>query len=235
MAENTLGAIDEPLQLLSVDRLFPLFETYPSLVSRAIYKISKPSDLPRIKGILAKVPLTPSARELVYAICRFGGPDEFTFSLKLFLEYREEIRFWNAFAVVNRISDLATLDHLPLIEKIISPKEFWSYHREDNRPRPRIPLADYSNVYFIKRLAGAAFGKIATRQQLPIVFKMLQHEYWIIRHAALEAIRNHGNEDDLGVLLEMALDRPSSAGGLVEALCIIDDRINASENRVAGS
>ena len=235
IVENTISAIDGPSQLLSVDRLFSLYETYPFLVSRAICNMSQLSDVPKIKEILSKVPLGPSTRELVYAICRFGSPDEFTFLFKLFLDYREEISFWNAFAVVNRISHMATPAHLPLIEKVVGAKEFWNYYKDGNRPSPRMPLGDYSNVYFIKRLAGTAFGRIATREQFPIIFKMLQHEYWIIRHAALEAIRNHGNEDDLGELLEMALDRPSASGGLVEALSIIDDKINAGAGRIAGS
>jgi len=63
----------------------------------------------------------------------------------------------------------------------------------EDRPESRIPLADYSNVYFIKRLAGTAFGKTATHVKIIIVYKMLHHDYWIIRNAALEAIRKHSN------------------------------------------
>ncbi|GAH33002.1 unnamed protein product [marine sediment metagenome] len=179
-----------------------------------------------MKTILSKVCLEPSARELVYALCKFGGEDEFSFLFKLFLNYKDGIRFWNPFAVVNRISDMATKKHIALLEKVINTKEFWQYYKWEDRPEPKIPLSDYSNVYFIKRLAGTAFGKVATRAKFPIVYKMLCHDYWIIRNAALEAIRKHGNTNDIGTLLERAIGAPTKSEGLVEAICIIDDKTN---------
>ena len=179
-----------------------------------------------MKKILSKIPLEPPARELVYALCKLGREGEFKFLFNLFLKHKEEIDFWNPFAAVNRISDMAKKPHLPLLEKVINTKEFWDYYKEEDRPKSKIPVQNYRNVYFIKRLVGTAFGKTASRTKFTIIYKMLKHDYWIIRNAALEAIKKHGNKNDLGPLLELASGKALKGDGLIEAICIIDDNIN---------
>ena len=218
--EKTLEAIDMPSDTIRIKDLFPLYDAYPFLVSDAVYHISTPADIPELKKILSRISLDPSAREMVYALCKHGSEDEFTFLFKLFLNYDEEIRFWNPFAVVERISELATKRHLPLLREVINVEEFWHYYKDSERPKKRIPLKDYRNVYFIKRLAGTAFGKIAGRKEFPIIYKMLRHDYWIIRNAALEAIRKHGSINDLEALLEIADKNVPESAGLIEAMCL---------------
>ena len=225
IVEKTLEANDTAGKITIKD-LFPFYNKYPFLVSKAIYNISTAEDIPQLKRILSRMPLAPESRELVYALCKFGGEEEFSFLFKLFLSYKGEIKFWNAFAVVNRISNMATKKHLPLLKRVIISKEFWDYYSEEDRPSGGIPLADYNNIYFLKRLAGTAFGKIATRVEFPIIFKMLGHQYWIIRNAGLEAIRKRGNASDLDALIKIALETAPQNWGLVEAICLIDDKIN---------
>ena len=226
VVEKTLEAIDMPSKTLGINDIFDFYEAYPFEASSTIYCISTSADIPELKKILSKIALDTYAREVVYALCKFGTEDEFTFLLRLFLNYDEEIKFWNPFAVVDRISDMATKTHLPMLKKIINADEFWRYYREEDRPKRRIPLRDFRNLYFIKRLAGTAFGKAATRKEFPVIHKMLEHEYWIIRNAALEAIRKHGNINDMETLLKTARGGPSEARGLIEAICIIDEKIN---------
>lgn len=227
--EKTLEAIDIPYRTLRIKDLVPLYRKYPFLVAKASYNISTGGDLPELKRILSRIALQPSAREFVYALCKFGGEDEFTFLLNLFLKYKGKIDFWNAFDVVEQISNIAKNRHLPLLEKIINASEFWSYYTEKDRPVSKIPVKNYENVYFIKRLAGTAFGKTATRAKLPTIFKMLCHDYWIIRNAALEAIRRHGSINDLPPLLEIAIGNPSNNEGLIAAMCILDDKFSSNK------
>lgn len=222
--EKTIEAIDAPSQVVGVDKLFALYENYPFLVSRAIYNISIVADIAKLKEILSKITLGPSAREFVYALCKVGSEDEFSFLFNLFLNYEGEISFWNPFAVVNELSNLATTNHLSLLGGVVKAKDFWNYYKEEDRPDLSMPIKDYSNAYFIKRLAGTAFGKIATQNEFDIIFKMLSHNYWIIQNAALEAIRKHGTMDDLKQILEMISGKVLEIYGLVEAICIIDDK-----------
>ncbi len=223
--EKTIEAIDAPSEIISIEKLFSLYESYPFLVSKAIYNLSTASDIPKIKKFLSKISLEPPARELVYALCRFGNDDVFSFLFNLFLSHKDEIRFWNPFALVNEISKLAKTSHLPLLLKVVSAKDFWSYYKEEDRPEHSMPIKHYGNAYFIKRLAGTAFGKVATRKEFDIIYKMLRHDYWIIRNAALEAIKKHGNEDDLKQLLKALSGKVSERAGLIEAICIIDEKV----------
>lgn len=76
----------------------------------------------------------------------------------------------------------------------------------------------------MKRLAGTAYGKIATRAEFRTTYRMLSHDYWIIWNAASEAIRKHGTADDLEHLLELAIAKSSDSDGVIEAICAIDDK-----------
>jgi hypothetical protein len=228
VVEKALEAINAPCKEIGIKDLVAFYYNFPFLASKAIYHMTALEDYPELKSLLLTLPLGPSARELVLALCKFGGEDEFSFLLDLFLNYEEKIDFWNAFLVVDRISDMATKKHLPFLRKIVNTEEFWRYYKKDERPRTKIPLKNFSNMYFIKRLVGMAFGKVATRREFPTIYKMLSHPYWVIRNAALEAIRRHGNASDLNEILAIASGMTSESEGLIEAICIIDN--NISEN-----
>jgi hypothetical protein len=230
VVEKMLEAIDGPSELTDIEKLFGFYEIFPFLVSKAIFNISTQSVIAKLKGILHKISLEPPAREFVYALCRFGSEEEFSFLFNLFLDYPGEIGFWNQFAVVNEISNLAAMSHLTLLENVINKKDFWSYYSEKGRPTVTMPIKNYVNAYFIKRLAGTAFGKVATRTEFDTIYKMLRHDYWIIRNAALEAIRKHGSMDDLKQFLEMLGEGVLENSGLVEAICIIDDKLYPFES-----
>ena len=55
---------------------------------------------------------------------------------------------------------------------------------------------------------------------------MLQHDYWIFRNAALEAIRKHATSDYIRELLEIATGNMQGSDGIVKAICTIDDMTN---------
>ena len=224
--EKTLEAIDSPSRALTIEDLFSFYETYPLLTARAIYKTCVPSHRGRLQKILATVRLEPPARELVYALCKVGKEDDFQFLFCLLRDYDGQVSFWNPHAVVERISDLATLSHLPILERVINTKEFWRYYGEKDRPESKIAAANYANVYFMKRLAATAFGKIATRVQSPTVYRMLEHDYWVVRNGSLHAINRCGNANDLEALVQKAIEHPSKAKSLVAGICILDEILN---------
>jgi len=85
-------------------------------------------------------------------------------------------------------------------------------------------VADFQNLYFVKRLAGTAYGKVASRAQFSMIYRMLGHEYWIVQNAALTAIRRHGSHEDLKPLLEAAIAAPTECDGIVRAICLIDEK-----------
>ena len=112
-----------------------------------------------------------------------------------------------------------------MLMNIINRQEFWSYYREDERPRPMVQIGNYENLYFLKRLAAVAFGRVARRTEWPIILKMLSHNYWVVRNAALMAVERVGKRTDIPPLLTTSLARPTEGNeGLIEALCILDKK-----------
>ena len=224
--EKTLEAIDTPSKLFTIEELFSFYRAYPQPSAGAIYNTCVPSDRTRLKKILMTVRLEPPARELVYALCKIGNEEDFSFLFRLLRDYSGVVNFWNTIAVVERISDLATVSHMSLLQRITNAEEFWRYYRVNERPKSRIPVADFGNVYFMKRLAAVAFGKVATRSQFPTIHRMLKHDFWVVRNGALNAIKRYGNADDLEMLVKEAIEYPSEAEGLVTAICGLDEMIN---------
>jgi hypothetical protein len=151
--EHALRAISGPTEVLKPADLARYYDNFPLAVGRAIRECSTPEDLHLLKELLLRVELSPPARELVYAICNVGGPKEFTFLFQFFQTCEKHIAFWNPLSVVRRVSDLATPRHLQMLKRVISSEEFWRYYHEDERPRRAIPIGNYENLYFLKRLA----------------------------------------------------------------------------------
>jgi hypothetical protein len=229
--EKTLEAIDKPSNAIRIKDVMALYKRYYFSASRAILAMATRKYIPVLKKILSEVSLEPPARDLVYALCTVGGEAEFTFLFKLFLRYKERIDFWNTFAVVTRVSELANKSHISMLRSIINAEEFWRYYRYDERPKHKIPVANYDNVYFLKRLTGTAFGAVATRREFPSILKMLRHDYWVIRNAALEGIRKWGSVRDLSKLLAIPANGSNmyQNEGVIKAICLLDERASLNE------
>jgi len=221
---HALRAISGPTELVKPRELARYYDTFPFDVGRAIRECSTPEDLNFLRELLLRVELDPPARELVYAICNLGGPKEFRFLFQFFQACTEHIAFWNPLSVVSQVSHLATRRHLQMLKRVINSEEFWRYYREDERPRRAIPVGNYENLYFLKRLAAVSFGRVATRREWPTILKMLIHDYWVVRNAALGAVERVGRRTDLSRLIQECLARPTGANqGLIQALCILDE------------
>jgi hypothetical protein len=224
VVSKTLEAIDYATSTVHVVELIPLYEKFPSLVSRAVLSGSTRADVPHIKALLKRIELEPAARELVYAACKLRPRGVFAFLFKLFLKCDSRIDFWNSFAVVDIVGDCATRQDLPMLSKIINKNEFWKYYGRDRIPKDTIPVADFENAYFIRRLTAAAFGKVAGRKEFPTLFRMLTHSYWVVSHAALSAIKRHGTEEDINDLLSLALASSAENEAVTEAINAIDEK-----------
>jgi hypothetical protein len=112
-----------------------------------------------------------------------------------------------------------------MLMNVINRQEFWSYYHEDERPRPVVQIGNFENLYFLKRLAAVAFGRVARRTEWPIILKMLTHNYWVVHNAALTAVERVGKRTDIPPLLNKSLARSTEENeGLIEALCILDKK-----------
>jgi hypothetical protein len=220
-----LEVLDANCEFQDIDRLILYYPYYPDLVSTAIYNNFGSSHVRKLRTLLRRMPFEPSSRELVYALCKHGAKNDFSFLFNLFLHYGQAIRVRNPHDVVNRIAALATRSHLPLLKKVLDTTDFWDYYKTSSAPEPSIPVASYENKYLMQRLAASAFGRVARRSEIATVYRMLGHKYWVIWHPALYAIRRHGNVRDLKNLLEIASTSTSSTDGQIAAICLLDEKI----------
>jgi len=139
--------------------------------------------------------------------------------LKLFLDCKQQIDFWNAPVVFKEIAKLARYKHLSHLGKIIKSREFWKYYHRDERPKQKIPVVKFNNLYFIKRFVGVTYAKITSRKQFENLRELLKHDYWIIWNATANAIVKLSNTSDLSKFIEDAI---------IKVLCDLDERFYAS-------
>ena len=116
--------------------------------------------------------------------------------------------------------------HLSLLTKIIETEEFWEYYPENQRPKRRIPAVDFENVYFIRRLTGIAYARIALRSQFGKLMKLLGHNYWVICDAAADKIIKLAKPSDLPRLVENAISSEPDNDAIIKVLCSLDKKFH---------
>ena len=224
----SLEALEKPFPYLKLKKVFIHYKKFPFKTAKAIRELASKRDLAFLKEILKKIRLNPPARDIILAVCDNGGENEFEFLLKLFLDCEHQIDFWNAPVVFKEIAKLARYKHLSHLDKIIKSREFWKYHHRDERPKQKIPVIEFNNLYFVKRLVGVTYAKIASRKQFEKLRELLKHDYWIIWNAAANAIVKLSNTSDLPKFIEDAISSGKPQDAIIKVLCDLDERFYAS-------
>jgi hypothetical protein len=110
-----------------------------------------------------------------------------------------------------------------MLNEVVEQTDFWQYYPEGEGPVPGIPIGTYENLYFLKRLVAVSFGHIASRHEWPTILRMLSHNYWVVRNAALKSVDRFGGPSDIALLLKEILADPAvQKEGLIQALCLLD-------------
>jgi len=221
-----LQALDSPFSSLNLKEVLNCYEKLPRETARAVRCLASEKDLPVLKETLKSISLDPTAREFALAICDNGGEAEFDFLWNLLTEYKGRIDFWNVIVVFRAMAKLAGRKHLNLLNGIIELEEFWNYYPEDERPEQRIPVADFENVYFIRRLVGITYAKIAGRRQFKKLLQLLRHNYWIISDAAADAVMKLAKPSELPGLIDEAISSQSNQDAIIKALSYLDEKYN---------
>lgn len=192
-----------------------------------ISQILERKDLDLIKRYLKNMTLDSNARKLVLAICKHGGADEFDFLLDLFFKYPSKIEFWNHVKVASEISKLATTKAVPRLKRIIDSPEFWEYFGKERSKTKPMPVRNFENLPLVKRIIAATFCKIARKKEIPVLKKLLRHNYeWISLNASL-AISRVFDEKELDWLLQEGLSsgKELEQRNIIRALCLLEKRI----------
>jgi hypothetical protein len=198
-------AIEGPVPGVSFRQALSEHSPYSVTSSWRLRALATEKDLPALKRVLAKGEILRSLSHLILAVCDHGGEKEFDFLLDLFLRQKEQIEFAfeDATLVLEGIADLAGRRHLSYLERIINTDEFWG-RLGDFEPQ-HIPVANDRNSYFIKWMVGVTFARLARRQQIGTLRRLLGHPFWRVRNAAAEALLRLCHVSDLSEIIDDAL------------------------------
>ena len=203
-----------------------------------ILKIAAPGDNRIIRSYLATAKLDYGVRDLVLALCKIGGTDDFEFLFNLFSNYKEKIEFQNHVKIADGMARICGKKQSQSLGKFIKSSEFWSYISSgDNRAKRPLPVKNVDNQAFIKRVIAACFIDKATRKNIDILRKLLHHNYKWIAYKAAAKFAKVGNVRDLDNLTHSAwnLDQEKlkEANATMHALCLLDKKLY-KHNRVWG-
>lgn len=218
-----LESLETTFPELTLEDILLHYEKYPRETARAVRRLTVKEDLSLLKKVLKTIELNPPARELVLAVCDKGGENEFDFLWRLFTSYGNRIDFWNAPALFRAMANRAGRKHLAMLTKLIEFQEFWEYYAEDKRPRKQIPAVDFENVYFIRRLIGITYARVAGRNQFEKLVRLLGHNYWIISNAAADAIIRFAKTSDIARMIEEGIQSQMGNDAIIKVLCSLDE------------
>jgi len=200
-------------------------------LANLIYEIATKNDRHIIRSHLQNIKLDYEARELVLALCRVGRSEDLDFLFDLFGEYNDEILFQNHVRVVTCMAKMCTRRKALELKKFINSKEFWFYVRQgERRPRNRLPIENTDNQAFIKRLIAACFIEKATRADIKLILRLLDHNFKWIAHRAAAKLSEIGETEDLNRLVNylwgLKEEKLQDADSAIYGLCLLDERLH---------
>lgn len=199
-----------------------------------IFEIATKNDSQIIRSYLSNAKLDYDTRDLVLALCRVGNSKDLEFLLNLFSKYKDEIHFHNHVRIAASMAKIYTKRKEVDMKKFINSREFWSYiGREERRPKNRLPVENIDNQAFMRRLIAACFIEKATKTDIKLILKLLNHNYrWIALRAAAK-LPEIGRAEDLDnlvdVLWELEEEKLQDAEPALYGLCLFDERLYKSD------
>lgn len=227
IAKSTISALPQGFVDKHLINLLDIYNKHPNEVASKLYELSKKEFIEPIKEILSKQVLDNRSRPLVLALCRVGDHDAYDYLMRLFMECVDQISFWNPVYIGKSMSKIASEKNKSLLIKIISLKEFWEYYGRDGSTKNRIPVKNYDNAYFIKRIVGITYPAIANYSDLNTLKKMVSHDYELTALSAAKKIGALAQEKDIISIVEAALkeENDSTLKNYVGCLCETDKNI----------
>ena len=202
-------------------------------LGNVIFENATENDRQIIQSYLRNTKLDYDARDLVLTLCRVGNSRDFKFLFDLFSKYKDEIQFYNHVRIVTDIAKICTKRKAVDMKKFINSREFWSYiFRGERRPKNRLPIENINNQAFMKRLIAACFIEKATRIDINLILKLLNHNYRWIAFRAAAKLSEIGRTEDLDrlvdLLWELDEDKLRDADPALYGLCLFDERLYES-------
>jgi hypothetical protein len=184
-----------------------------------------------IQSHLRNTKLDYDARNLVLALCRVGNSRDFRFLLDLFSNYKDEIYFHNHVRIATNMAKICPKRKAVDMKKFINSSEFWSYIvRGERRPKNRLPIENINNQAFMRRLIAACFIEKATRTDIRLMLKLLNHNYKWIAFRAAAKLPEIGRTEDIdrlvNLLWKLDEEKLRDADPALHGLCLLDERLH---------
>jgi len=200
-------------------------------LGKLIFEIATKNDSQIIRSYLCNTKLDYNVRDLVLALCKVGNSKDFEFLFDLFSKYKDEIHFHNHVRVADSMAKICTKKKTADLKRFINSKEFWSYIvRGKPRPKNRLPVENIDNQAFMRRLIAACFVKEATRTDIKLIMKMLNHNYNWIAYKATSKLSEIGTVADLNnlvdVLWNLDEEKLQDSDPTLYGLCLLDERLH---------
>lgn len=200
-------------------------------LGEVIFEIATKEDRQIIRSHLHNAKLDYDARDLVLALCKVGNSKDLEFLFDLFSKYKDEIHFYNHVRVAGSMAKICSKRKAVDLKKFINSNEFWSYIvRGERRPKNRLPVENIDNQAFMRRLIAACFVEEATRTDIKLILKLLNHNYRWIAYRAAAKLSEIGTAADLNNLVDVLwkLDEEKLRDNepALHGLCLLDKRLH---------
>ena len=168
-----------------------------SALAAAILRSVSYERLPRLREATKRILFTPSSRDIVLALLKYGNLDDLKLILDRITRSENKVDFWNhtelGHASARRMEDIG--EGIPqFLKEIQRKKEFWEYippKERSNRPqKDLLSLKDTYNRSLYVRLAAYAMIGIAEKKDQEHLIRLTTHQYGLIsRTASLRLVR----------------------------------------------
>lgn len=225
VALGALASIETGRAGLAIGHLLKLYPRFPRETSSAILRTVCDSDLGGLQKFAKGVSLSPSARDILVALVKVGGPAEVQFVLNLIASCKEVVEFWNVPILAAALANSADRSMLPELSRLADNEEFWRYVGRERGKNP-LPVRRHENLYLFKRLVGVCLAHICTESEWPLLRRLVFHDYRIVQMAAAHRISEFATAHHLDALISdgraLASDLDSDA---IDAICAVDEAV----------
>lgn len=169
--------------------------------SYAIFRATAPANVTHVRKLIKNVRLTPSSRQIVLALLKYGTLRDFKLVLDLIASAGDKVDYWNhtelAVEAARQLERTGQEGVPKFLREITKRKEFWEYYdtrdRETAPDKDLLPLRHADNRALFIRLAGFGLIGAAGKGNEELLMDLATHEYGLIaRAAAVKMVRLFG-------------------------------------------
>jgi len=160
-------------------------------LAQAIFRSMSLHNLPRLRTAIKIIRLTPSSREIVHSLLKYGNLNDFKLVLGRIATETEEVYYWNhtrlGRAAARQLE--TTAKKMPVfLGDIATKKEFWDYMSREERgkysSKDLLSIKSLENRSLYVRLAAYGMIGAAKKEDHDLLMKLTDHSYSLIATAA---------------------------------------------------